>query len=426
MRKIVVVGSGAGGSTLAKELASRGHDVTVLERGRYHRLGSEMEAMKFYPRSGWRLTPGEVSEGDVELLRTLMAGGSTMVTLANALRALEDELRSVGLNLEEEFAEAEEEMGVKPMPEEMMGERTVLLMHASERLGYDVKPMPKSVDFTRCSSCGMCVTGCAYGAKWTAQNYLAEARKSGARIVLNSEVRRVIHSGGMVRGLEVRGPSGSYELETDLVVLAAGGLGTPRILLRSGIEAGQGLFADLFVNTYGIVEGVSWGEEMGMATLIDEFAQEGFILSPILDTKMHMLLYLPMLKKGLAFKRDRLLGIMTKIRDESSGRVFEDGVRKPVTVEDRRRIEKGVEVSREILIEAGARESSIYTTRVRGAHLGGTAPIGGVVNRDLETEIEGLFVGDASAFPSSPGEPPVLTIVALAKRLSRLVGEMAG
>jgi len=64
---------------------------------------------------------------------------------------------------------------------------------------------------------------------------------------------------------------------------------------------------------------------------------------------------------------------------------------------------------------------SIIVTKTRGAHPGGTAAIGDVVNADLETKIKGLFVCDASVFPESAGLPPILTIIALAKRLSKKI-----
>jgi choline dehydrogenase-like flavoprotein len=56
---------------------------------------------------------------------------------------------------------------------------------------------------------------------------------------------------------------------------------------------------------------------------------------------------------------------------------------------------------------------------VQGAHPGGTASIGKVVDKDLQTKVDNLFVCDASVFPTSPGLPPILTIVALAKRLAK-------
>ncbi len=422
LSEVVVVGSGAGGSTIAKELAAKGRKVTLLERGRYHRLGTEMRALKFYTGRFMKIKPGELSRGNVELLRTIMMGGSTMVTLGNGVRALQEEFQSMGLNLEKELSETERELGVAPIPEDLMGERTRIMKRASEELGYKVKPMPKFVDFSRCTNCGMCVTGCSYGAKWTAQNYIAEARKHGARIMTESEVTHVIHSGGEVKGVKVRSKSGSFELEAEHVILAAGGIGTPRILQRSDLDSGSDLFADLFVNTFGLVEEANWGEEMGMATMIDEFHEsEGFLLSPILDTKVHMLLYLPLLMKRRAFKRGKTLGLMTKIKDDHSGYVSQDSIEKGVTERDRRRLERGIEISEQILTKAGAKESSLYTTPVRGAHIGGTAGMGRVVNLDQETEISGLFVSDASVFPSAPGAPPVLTIIALSKRLSDLL-----
>ena len=54
-----------------------------------------------------------------------------------------------------------------------------------------------------------------------------------------------------------------------------------------------------------------------------------------------------------------------------------------------------------------------------GSHPGGTAAIGRVVDKDLQTEIDNLFVCDGSVLPTSAGLPPILTIVALAKRLAK-------
>jgi choline dehydrogenase-like flavoprotein len=58
-------------------------------------------------------------------------------------------------------------------------------------------------------------------------------------------------------------------------------------------------------------------------------------------------------------------------------------------------------------------------SKVQGAHPGGTAAIGGIVDRDLKTTIDGPFVCDAGVLPATPGMPPKLTIGALAKRLAK-------
>jgi len=426
--EVLIVGSGPGGATVAKELATRGVKVVILERGKYHRLGTERDALGFY--SGSRnfskflrnLTPGEKTPEGPEILRAFIVGGTSIVTLANGTRVLQKELKNLGVELEGEFKEAEEELGVALFPESLMGERTKILKKASEELGYKVKPMPKFINFSKCRRCGNCVLGCRYGAKWTAQRYIGAALKAGAKLITETFVEKVLYSNGEVKGVRTRGPEGVSTIYAKNIVLAAGGIGTPRILQRSEIgNAGNHLFADLFVNTYGLVKGVRMDDEVGMATLIDEFHNShGFILSPILGTPLDMLLHLPISKKLYAFKRHRLLGLMTKIRDDDSGRVDIDGtIHKPVTEKDRKKLNMGIEVSKKILSQAGA--NSFYVTKVRGAHLGGTAGIGRVVNRDFETEIHRLFISDASILPKAPGAPPILTIVALSKRFSKFL-----
>lgn len=84
-------------------------------------------------------------------------------------------------------------------------------------------------------------------------------------------------------------------------------------------------------------------------------------------------------------------------------------------------IAEGSSLAGTILTEAGVDPSSLVSTPSRGAHPGGTAAIGEVVDDNLETEIDGLFVCDASVLPSAPGAPPVLTILSLAKRLGKYI-----
>ena len=167
---ILIVGSGAGGASLARELSKKGKTVTILEAGAYPKLGTERNALKYY--TGGFFGPGEFSKDKVEILRTKMVGGSSVVTFGNGTRALQAELKSHGIDLEAEFQEAETELNIIQCPEENMGERTKLLMKASQELGYHCNPMPKYIDFAKCRGCGNCVLGCIYGAKWTSRNYI--------------------------------------------------------------------------------------------------------------------------------------------------------------------------------------------------------------------------------------------------------------
>lgn len=83
-------------------------------------------------------------------------------------------------------------------------------------------------------------------------------------------------------------------------------------------------------------------------------------------------------------------------------------IHKPVTKNDKEKLSKGVEISKEILSQAGVDAKQFHVTRVRAARSGGTAGMGRVVNVNHETEIDRLFVSDASVLPKAPGAPPRL------------------
>jgi choline dehydrogenase-like flavoprotein len=415
---IVIVGSGVGGAVLANELASNGLNVTVVEAGTFHKLGTEMRALNFYTRSS-RFNPAEKSQEGTEVFRTRMVGGSSIVTIGNGVRSLEHELKAQNIDLATEFEEAETELNITPTPKTAMGPRTLALMKASEELGYTVQPMPKYVNFDVCRQCGNCHLGCIYGAKWTALHHLTRARKAGAKLLESSHVQEVQASNMEACGVHISTPQGQSEIQTQTVILAAGGLGTPVILQNSGLEAGKDLFADLFINTYGLVDQAQYRDELAMATLIDLHDEEGFILSPTMDSPLDMFLYLPLFQKWNARRRHRILGLMAKTTDDANGTIDKTGViHKPITPDDHKRLDRGRQLSSEILTHAGADPQSIFTGPIRGAHPGGTAGVGTIVDNNLETQVSRLFVCDASVFPQTPGKPPVLTIVALAKRLA--------
>ncbi len=415
---VVIVGSGVGGAVLAYELAHQGLTVTVLEAGKYHKLGTERRALSFYSHSGM-FSPSEKSLEGTELLRTKMVGGSSIVTIGNGVRSLEHELKAQNIDLTTEFDEAEAELNIKPTPKEAMGQRTLALMNAAEELGYSVEPMPKYVNFDICRQCGNCHLGCIYGAKWTALRHLTQATKAGVKLRVSTTVQEVQHINNEVTGVRVSTAQGRSEITAQTIILAAGGLGTPVILQKSGLRAGKGLFADLFLNTYGLVDHARYRDELGMATLIDLHDNNGLILSPFMDSPLDMFFYLPLFKKWNSRQRHRMLGLMAKTTDDAVGTVDENGaIHKPITRDDYERLDRGKQLSSEILMHAGADPQSIFTGPIRGEHPGGTAAIGTIVDANLETEVSRLFVCDASVFPQTPGKPPILTIIALAKRLA--------
>jgi choline dehydrogenase-like flavoprotein len=154
-----------------------------------------------------------------------------------------------------------------------------------------------------------------------------------------------------------------------------------------------------------------------------ENLDEGYMLSTLLDPWLLYPLINALKGPKYAFTWPRwsnTLGVMIKLKDEVSGGVFPNGkISKPMTDSDRPRMQAAEEVCRSILIEAGASSGSIFTTPMRGTHPSGTIRIGTMVDEDLRTEVEGLYVCDASVFPEALGRPTVLTIIGLGKRLAK-------
>ena len=419
--EFVVVGSGAGGATVAMELAKRGREVLVVELGEpEENLGTFSNAVGYYDASKFLKVPKKSEEG-VILWRTLMAGGSTVVSCANATRALERELADLGIDLQTEYTEAEAEMGVEPVAEDLLSEGTRRMRDAASELEYDLEPMPKFLDQAQCRRCSQCTLGCKTDAKWTARDYLREAEDLGVEVRYGIEVRRIAVADGDVSGIEGVGPVGPVTIHADTVVLAAGALGTPQILQASGIDAGDKLFVDLFVNVYGVTdEPVNQFFEPQMTLIEKGFHEDkGFVVSPYLNVPRPVR-YIEAGVRGAALPLPRTLGLMVKTTDDPTGSVYANGsVSKAVTDADQARLDAGVEVATEILVAAGARPDSIVVSNPQGAHPGGTASIGRVVDADLRTEVDGLYVCDASVLPETPGLPPIVTIAALGKRLAK-------
>jgi len=420
--EFVIVGSGAGGATLARELAMRERSVLVLERGKLEeKVGTYKDAGRFYDISSKLTNMPRKSREGVVLWRAFMAGGSTIVSCGNGVRCLEDELGALGIDLKEEFAEAEKEMHIAPIPEELLSEGSKRIRWAANELGYKMEPMPKFLNAASCRKCGQCVFGCADCAKWTAIDYLKEAAEKGAEIWYETTVDQVLSKDGKVTGVVGKQSKTKKEISARVIILAAGGLSTPVILQKSGFgNAGSGLFADLLVNTYGVTEDINQANEPVMALVNHDFYKDkGFILSPFINCSSKVR-FMELGMKGMRMPVKKLLGIMTKTRDDASGVVHIDGsISKTVTQDDWQRLNEGSDIAREILVKAGASAKSILVSKPQGAHPGGTSAVGRIVDSNLATEVEGLFVCDASILPVAPGLPPILTIVALAKRLAK-------
>lgn len=419
----LIVGSGTGGATLANELALRGKDVLVVDCGkRETSLGTFSDCVRYFDANKLTLIPKHSMEGTT-LWRTLMVGGSSEVACGNGIRSLETELNDYGISLQEYYEKSESYIQSAPIDDRLLSDGSKCISEAARELGYKFSPMPKYIDMGKCHRCHGCSLGCRYQARWTASQTMDEAIKKGAVLETSIQVKKVITQNGKASGIEGSSTDSNIRIRAKKVILAAGGLGTPVILQNSGVsEAGQNLFIDMLTNTYGTTRETNLVHEPQMSLVDMEFHKsDGFLLSPFVNIPRQIRLIEAGLK-GSLMNANHMLGMMVKTKDDGAGRVFPDGrVSKPLTEQDRTRLKKGHEIASAILIKAGADPKSIVQTVPQGAHPGGTAAIGTVIDKYLQTKIEGLFVCDASALPVAPGLPPILVIMSLARYLANII-----
>jgi choline dehydrogenase-like flavoprotein len=409
----IVIGSGAGGAPVAETMSRCGKRVLVIEKGSLHdRLGpAHASAYVSTTRS---------SEG-LNIMRACMGGGTTIISAASSVRCLQREFEEHGIDLEQALEETERDLGIQEVPDNFLGSRSRRLMDAARHIGLDIAPMPKCIDFACCDQCGTCMAGCDHGCKWTSLDNIRNAEASGAVVWYGTEALRIAEGDGE-NGVVYRKTDGTEDIVwAPVVVVAAGGLETPVILQRSGIEAGTHLSVDMLSHFYGFVPGEAFEPELPMPLLIDR-SDEGYIIAPNINGSAVKSYIARSGRDDLSV--DNVIGLMIKIADTGEGRVYEDGtVSKRVTEAEEAIFEQARHTARSLLEAAGAEPDTFFESPINGAHPLGTAAIGEVVDSFLETRIEGLYVCDASVLPRAPGLPPIVTIVALGKWLGKALCE---
>jgi len=422
---VIIVGSGPGGATVARELAHSGKKVLLLERGLDYRsrsyYGTYLGALIYSDRSSMLFT----QEG-LNIVRPLMVGGATSMYCGCAAPPPTWLKNKYGVDIDTEVSETIEELEIAPLPAELRGQASTRIAQAGQALGYDWQPQLKFIkpDRSKHFDCGAkCMLGCRCGAKWNAAEWVDEAVASGIDLRTHARVDRVLYDDGQVTGVTGQLNGKPFTAYADTVVVAAGGIGTPRLLQASGLNgAGQGMTMDITVMVYGFIKDRGIGKEPPM-TWSWENPDVGYMLSTLIDP---WLLY-PLInvlkgpKYALYWPRwGNILGVMIKLKDEVSGGVFPNGkISKPLTDNDRPRLKMAEEVCHKILIEAGAKKETIFMTPLRGTHPSGTVRIGEMLDNNLQTEVHGLYVCDASTFPEALDRPTVLTIIGLGKRLAK-------
>ena len=423
MKRAVIVGSGAGGAAAASGLAGR-FAVTILEAGRDFRpFGTGLRAVDFVKRAALLFDVREIGlmfpamkvfkarEGMV-LVRGRGTGGTTTLACGNALR-LDRDLREIGVDLDEEFAELEREVPVTTAHQSRWSRTTRALFDVMEHMGLGPIVMPKMGRYEACAMCGRCVLGCPRGIKWDSRAFLARAAERGATLRTGTTAERVVVRGGEAVGLEVRSGLRRAFVPADLVVLAAGGFGTPPLLERSGIPCAPRLFVDPVLCVIAPWKGARQDRDLPMPFYVKK---DGYILSPYFD---HLSYF---------FNRDwrppaaDILSLMIKLADEPAGKVDGGRVSKPLTGGDTARLAEAAGLCREIFGRLGVREDALAFGTLNAGHPGGSLPLGPETAASLhDPRLPGnLYVADATLLPRALGAPPIMTIMALARKVARV------
>ncbi len=417
-KKVVIIGSGAGGAMTAHMLANS-FDVTVLEAGHaFKPLTLPLDMLAKFRATGLYL-----DERMIQLLLPSMridkqkemvmvygrgVGGTTTLATGNAVRA-DAGLKRIGIDLDKEFDELQHELPITTEHQRYWSAVTRQTFEVMQQMGLDPQPMPKFLRTKSCRLCGHCSIGCPSRAKWDSRELL-----EGINVVTGCRVSSIDISDGVARKVHATKGLRHLTFEADIVVVAAGGYGTPDILRASGIECQNTLFVDPVLCVAAPMAGARQDRQLLMPFVSH---REKYIISPYMDWLSFF--FNSKWRKPM----DGLLSLMIKLSDVEQGDVHHQKMNKKLTPLDRQRLQQGVSECREILLRMGAHERDIVLGTLNAGHPGGMLPLTAAGAQTLHSPLlpANLYVCDATILPESLGLPPMLTIMALARRIAKII-----
>ncbi|HEY1594532.1 MAG TPA: GMC family oxidoreductase [Thermoleophilaceae bacterium] len=469
---VVVVGSGAGGASVARVLSEAGVSVIVVEEGEHYDASTYSRDVfeslpKLYRDSGLTVAEGRPA---IPLPVGRCVGGTTVINSGTCFRAPGDILmrwrEEFGIDwateLDGEFEAVERALNVTRVVQGAVGRNAELCRIGADALGVSNHGLARNAADVTC--CGSCPTGCAIDAKMAMHvSELPRAVAAGASIRAGQRVTRVLVENGRAVGVKCRG---GYEVRAKAVVLAAGALGTPELLLRQRLADSSGevgrhlhIHPACWVGAH-YDDPVNGWDGVMQSWAVDEWNDRGLFLeatfSP-LSFGGHWLRGAGAPYKARLEQFDHLGVIGVHLSDRSEGRVALSGggarITYKLTKDDAATLRFGIARAADVHFAAGATEVYPQVGRVsvlkpgeqtplveqgrfhpgemrlEGFHPMGTTRMGrdprtSVVSPSGEThDVPGLYVADSGLFPTSLRVNPMITVMAVARRVAAGVAD---
>ncbi len=473
---VVVVGTGAGGAVVGRELAERGLAVVFVEEGDHQQRdafdGSSVRAHQRFYRAAF--TAGNVV---MPIFVGKLVGGSTAVNTGTCFRTPQwvldrwcEDLGTDDLSasaMRRHFERVEARIGVEPAQLDKVGPIAQLMARGCDALGWSHGPTLRNAP--GCTGDGFCDFGCPSGARRSADlSYIPAAVERGAVVLTGLSADRVLVEGGRAVGITGRDRTGrTLRVRGRAVVLAGGAIPTPMFLLRQGLanssdQVGRNLTVHPSAGLTALFdEPLDPHRHIPQGYLCDEFIRDGqMLITAQVDVNTTALL-MPFSGRRMMNNLDRhehlaQFGLM--IADSAKGRVMGEvggypAIRYDVTGSDVRRMQSLMTRAGQMCFSAGARRVFPVTNRLSeigseaelrefhdaslapsdivwlSYHPLGTCKMGrdprtSVVGLDHQShDVPGLYVVDGSTVPSALGVNPQLTIMAMATRAAEGIAQ---